>query len=202
MAESSSVLEISIPAVSASAGSTVDVPIQISGNPGVIAMCVSIDYDSDLLQLTGVENCNWFSGGSFTISRNYSVKPFRIIWDNSLAEKNSTENGTFAVLHFKVFEDSASGLSGISVSTEKGNIFDVSLNDIAFKTLGGSIEISGKIASSALERTTVKSTESIESQSQNETSGFYAVIISILIVTVLFTSFKIYIECKKSNFIK
>ncbi|MCM1316410.1 MAG: hypothetical protein NC205_05820 [Prevotella sp.] len=122
--------------------------------------------------------------------------------ETSIPAVSASAGGTVDVLHFKVFEDSASGISGISVSTEKGGIFDVSLNDIAFKTSGGSIEISGKIASSAPERTTVKSTESSESQSQNETSSFYAVIISILIVTVLFTSFKIYIECKKSNFIK
>ncbi|MCM1316411.1 MAG: cohesin domain-containing protein, partial [Muribaculaceae bacterium] len=64
---------IALETISVEPGESIDLDLTISNNPGIIAVSVTLEYDSSCLSLKSVDDGALFSGASFTPSGNIVV---------------------------------------------------------------------------------------------------------------------------------
>ncbi|SEK37274.1 Cohesin domain-containing protein [Ruminococcus sp. YRD2003] len=147
----SSYPQINVGIVSAYEGMSVDVPVSISGNLGLVALSLTVEYDTSALRLTGSDDSELFYKAAFTSSGSNNTKPYRLMWDNGVAQRNYTNNGELAVLHFEVLEGAETGLSEISISVENDSTFDMNMDTVEFDVVNGGVDIvdSAAIATTA-----------------------------------------------------
>ena len=103
----------------AQAGETAAVTISLANNPGIIALRLSVAYNSSVLTLTGVTDAGVLgaeshtsSGGSYDLNAN----PYKLYWFNGEATSNYTANGTVATLTFAVANNASVGDYPITVT--------------------------------------------------------------------------------------
>lgn len=117
---------ISVDDVSAIIDSTVDVTVNISGNPGIASMGFTMTFDEDLT-LIGATNGEAFSEMTFTapaqLKKGGSVTgTCRFAW---LGNENVTENGTILNLKFKVAENAELNKEClIVIDCDNGDVLD------------------------------------------------------------------------------
>ena len=150
--------EIKVATVSAEAGSEIDVPVEITSNEGIVAISFTIEYDTDALELVSVKDCGLFADASYTSGGDLTAVPFRVMWENALATDNYTDTGSVAIFHFNVLDTAESGLSEIKINVEADNTFDVNMDDVAFESVNGGIEIAGEETTTTTTETTTTTT--------------------------------------------
>lgn len=124
--------------ITASAGDTVELPVSIYGNPGIIGIQLDISYDSRL-KLIKAQNGKALSSLNFTAPGDYS-NPSKFLWDG--INENEKGNGVVLTVTFNVPLDAKAGDEfNVSVSYPTGAIYDADLNDVEFDTVNGSITI-------------------------------------------------------------
>lgn len=131
----------SVGTASAKAGETVDIPVVISNNSGIVALKVTVSYDADVLALTGVTSGNLFSGGDVLFGNDLTANPYNLIWLDSLSKVNYTNNGTFAVLHFTVNANASAGDTTIGIACDSGSTFNVDLVGVPFAAQNGTVTV-------------------------------------------------------------
>lgn len=118
--------------VSGNAGETVDVKLNIQNNPGITALSIDVSYSSDDLELISVNNAALFQDAIST--GNVSSDPLRISWYAADSE-NKVDNGTLAILRFRVRENAI--CSRINISYNPENVFDNTLQNQPFEITNG-----------------------------------------------------------------
>ena len=118
-------------------GEMIRVPINIANNPGIIALLIRISYNTDMLELTEVENGTVFNKSSAVFSRDLSTNPYGISWEDGLSASNNTNNGILATLVFRVKDDSIANKSEVTVTVDEDSTFDTDLNSVFFETISG-----------------------------------------------------------------
>ena len=129
---------ITVGSVSARAGDEVHLPITLSGNPGICSAIISVNYGEGLTLLSVEEGDllpNPIHGGDL------ATKPYNLSWDDSLAEENTTGDGTLAVLHFQVNENATADNCKVTVSYDAENIFNLSLENVHFEITNGQVAV-------------------------------------------------------------
>lgn len=121
-------------------GSTVDVYMHMTNNPGVVGATLIVDYDKDKLQLISCEDLGVLNDYQFS---DISFHPFMMNWEDPLAEENNTKNGNLARLKFKILDDL--GENGTELKLSIDTIYDVEIQDVQFKTLNGMVTIKSYI---------------------------------------------------------
>ena len=109
----------------------------VSGNPGDLVEVKIVAYSSEDLELDSIND-----GGVFKDAVTHSPlgeNPVYISWYSS-DSSNSSQNGTLAVLKFRIKENAQT--SELSVSYDKENVFDNSLKNVSFDTQNGRVNIS------------------------------------------------------------
>ena len=129
---------IAADAVTADAGASIDVPIRITGNTGILAAKITVQYDENLV-LTGVKNGAAFSGLTMTEPGNLTNNPVNIVWDG--IDGAAADDGVIATLTFKAPEKA--GTYAISLSYRASDIIDNDMNRVALTMNAGSITVSG-----------------------------------------------------------
>ena len=132
---------ISIGNVIGRAGETVQVPITIQNNPGLIAARFSISYDADTLTLIDVEDGELFGVGNAYFGNDYSAMPYTLLWEDALSEINHTGNGTLAVMTFAVADDAYGNETKIELQYDPGSFFDVDLQDVTVELQDGKVTV-------------------------------------------------------------
>ncbi|MBR0366336.1 MAG: hypothetical protein IJH94_06000 [Clostridia bacterium] len=128
---------ISVGSAVAEPGEEVSVPVTLSGNPGILAMQLGINYNSSLT----LKNCEWgdaLKGLTRTKSGNYTVNPYNLIYDAE-SEVDST-NGTLATLTFTLPAD-ASGSYTLTPTIKK--VVNGDLEPVAISLTPGTITVQG-----------------------------------------------------------
>lgn len=115
-AEESGTLVIQATSVSGDPGQTVEVPIVITQNPGVVAFGVQIEYDSTKLTLIQKPTIGDVMGGTITQSQYLTSNPYMVLFDSSTASANITATGTLMTMSFLIKEDASAGEISINVS--------------------------------------------------------------------------------------
>ena len=132
---------VTVGSVSAKAGDDIDVPITIEDNPGLVAMLLSVEYDTDKIQLTGVTDGSIFGTGSALFGRDFAQMPYKLLWEDGAVHSNYTQNGTLATLHFHVLDSAESGTTAIMLQYEQDSTFDMDVNEIPLALHTGQLTI-------------------------------------------------------------
>ena len=125
--------------VRGNAGETVDVKLNIQNNPGITALSIDVAYSSDDLELISVNNAALFQDAIST--GNVSSDPLRISWYAADSE-NKDDNGTLAILRFRVRENAI--CSRINISYNPENVFDNTLQNQPFEITNGWVLVGDK----------------------------------------------------------
>ena len=137
---------------SAQPGETVSVLLDISHNPGIAALSLSIEYDADRLTLLGAESKTAWPSAVFLAGGDSAAHPYILNWDSD-GVTDYTADGQLAELQFAVRED-ADGDAEISVSVNQESTFRV------FGTKNGIIHISRQTTAPVTTTEAVTTTES------------------------------------------
>ena len=109
-AETADVPTITLESVIAEPGDDVVIAVELTENPGLMAMIFEISYDPALLTLTGHEDAGlteWDRTGD------------RILW---LGEEDSSFNGTILKLHFRVADSADAGDIPVTLLCGSGDV--------------------------------------------------------------------------------
>lgn len=129
---------VSVGNITAKAGDTVKVPVEIQNNPGINGVTLKIEFDSNLV-LKKAKSGAALKELKYTEPGKYE-NPSTFLWDGM--EENIKENGEVLILTFKISDEVKPGDKlGISLSCNEGDIYDKDLNNVHFDTVGGSITI-------------------------------------------------------------
>ena len=115
----------------------VRVPIKIANNPGIVALMIKVNYDGEMLELTGVENGTVFNKSSAVFSRDLSTDPYGLLWEDGLSASNNTNNGILATLVFRVRAGSPVSRSEVKITVDEDSTLDTDLNSVHFETSAG-----------------------------------------------------------------
>ncbi len=132
------------------AGEEFTVTIDISDNPGIISARLEVNYDTEVLELVSAAVGDFANGSTsiddvsvpyYSFSENITDYPYVINWMDPLAVENTTINGTFATLTFKVKDTAVAGTTEISVAFAEDDVFDKDLNNVAFTAVSSTVTI-------------------------------------------------------------
>ena len=132
---------ISCSNVTANAGDTVSVDVNLTNNPGIVSMTLNVEFDSSALTLVSVTDKGVLGTQAHKPEKS---SPYTLAWANDTATTNYTVNGTIATLTFKVNDVAVAGKAyPISVSYDRDNyhIYDKDLNLVDFDISNGSISL-------------------------------------------------------------
>ena len=134
------VVEIKADNTSAKAGSTAEVSVRISGNPGILGATLEVSYASQL-RLTGAKVGDAFSPLTMTKPGKFQ-SPCKFVWDGQDLEPEDVKDGVILVLSFEVSDSAAVGsVLTINLSCAAGDVVDSNLSPVLVQTVGGSITV-------------------------------------------------------------
>lgn len=120
---------------------SVNVPIYIDENPGIISGRITVHYDKTSFQLNGISNqndlLNGYDGqtnafpdtdGSYTIS-----------WSDDVRDSNNTATGQLIVLQFGILPSATAGIKNITLSGDDFSNYNVEA--VAADSTDGSVTI-------------------------------------------------------------
>ena len=126
----------------ANPGDTVEIPILIENNPGIVALSVSVSFDRNVLTLQNASSDgSVFPAAGITFGGTYDTDTFNILWEDGTSTVNNTSSGLIATLTFLVSEDAPVGETVVSVGYASSSVVDVNLNDVAFETVNGVVTV-------------------------------------------------------------
>lgn len=132
-------LEVS--SVKAFKGELVDVTVSVKDNPGIIAASLSISYDNSKLSLIKVTNGTIFGANSFLAGNDLKAVPYTVLWEDALATTDYTEDGVMVTFTFEILEEAETGKTPVTLTYSQGSTFNSKLNDVAFATADGIVDI-------------------------------------------------------------
>ena len=139
-ASADSTMTVTVSTKNAMAGSTVDIDVMVSDNPGVAAISFDVDYDKDNLTLMGFTyNTDALAGASTTPYSESASVPCLYMVNGS---QNITGDFTFATLTFKVKENAKNNTTAyIKLNYDPDNVYDIGENNISCDITNGAINI-------------------------------------------------------------
>lgn len=129
--------KISIATESAKPGDEqIKIPIKIEDNPGIMAITLSINYDSDVLEYKG------YSRGKVVNDYTVAAHPDKnIIRFVSGMFEQTDKNGEMITLKFNVKDNAKAGLSKIDIECGKGDMCNEDLDNIMPKISAGGVKV-------------------------------------------------------------
>ena len=117
-------------------GNEILVPIRLSSNPGLYTITFHLNFDSAVLQLTGVEN-GTLTGWSFSQKSGY------VHWETP-DDMDKTGSGVIVKLRFQILENAADGELALSIDDLEA--FNREEKAISFGRIPGTVTVSSRTA--------------------------------------------------------
>lgn len=131
--------------VSASAGDTITVAVNVQDNPGILGMTLTLSYNSSVLTLKNAVNGSAVSDYlSFTKPGKFT-SPCNFAWDGLEMTDDQIKDGDILVLTFDVASGAQEGVYPITLSYEEDSIFDKNLTPVDFNIINGSITVGNPV---------------------------------------------------------
>lgn len=122
-----------------SVGDAVKVTVSLKNNPGIVAAGLEIRYDRDQLELIKAEDRKLLADATF--SKAYDDYPYIVTWNDALASENTVADGALVDLTFRIRDGATAGKTEVSLGYSPGNVFDVYLNNVTFRTVAGTVTV-------------------------------------------------------------
>lgn len=132
---------IMVGSVEGNPGDTISVSITVENNPGIIALRIFVEYDAEVLQLTGVQDGIVFSTGKSTFNNHLKAIPYTMLWEDGASKVNYSSDGTLVMLTFTVLKSAKGGNSPVTVSYDSSSTFNVDLTEVPFTMQNGSVTV-------------------------------------------------------------
>ena len=130
-------LTFAVENVTASKGTTVEVDVTVSNNPGIVSFKLVVSYDEDVLELVSAKDAA-FTGMNYSET---TSNPFAINWVDTL-NPNNTTNGTVSTLTFRVKDTAKLGKTDIKLSYDYlDDFYDYDFNNVEFDVVDGSVTV-------------------------------------------------------------
>lgn len=117
---------ISVSSASAMPGDVIQLPVEISGNPGINTFSLGFEIDSDKLQLLEVKKAAEL-GGQFVYKK-------KAVW---LSDSDTLYNGQLLILKLKVIDQATDGISQVKITYAPGDIANYQEQDVYFSVEPG-----------------------------------------------------------------
>ena len=131
-------MNLKVSTVSGCPGETVQVTVELSGNPGIASLKFDVAFDEAYLTLTGVTFAEGF--GSYVTAPEPYKSPQTISLISPL--EAITTNGLFATLSFTISPEAPDGAaSAITVTYDEDDVFDSDYNTISLNITNGLVNI-------------------------------------------------------------
>lgn len=114
----------------------VAVTVSLKNNPGIASVGLLVSYDS-AITLRDIDY-NEAMGGQ-TMLPPIANNPFKVIW---ISLNEVKEDCALATLYFDVSEDAAPGHYQIAAVYDENDVYDMDMNNVAFKVINGAIYVS------------------------------------------------------------
>ena len=132
---------IMVGSVEGNPGDTISVPITVENNPGIIALRIFVEYDAEVLQLTGVQDGTVFSTGKSTFNNHLEAIPYTMLWEDGASKVNYSSDGTLVTLTFTVLASARGGDSAVTVTYDCSSTFNVDLVEVPFIMQNGNVTV-------------------------------------------------------------
>ena len=156
-----STAQVSISSGSVKAGDTVDLTVELTGNPGMAAYMLYIYYDTEAFTVDpakGISAGSDFAGGillgnDLTTARKNSDEPVGdsskdgvlALWCNSTGT-NTTKNGQILTIHLQAKDTAANGTYTVSLGHDADNTVNEDGGKVALAVTGGTVTVTGGTA--------------------------------------------------------
>lgn len=131
--------EVTAGSVSGKPGDTVEVPVNLVENPGIVSLYLSIGYDEEVLQLNSITDKGLLSD---YMTGEKDANPLAVSWELASATENDQSKGTLVILSFTILQDARLGDTEITIGQYKDNTpYDIDLNDVAFVYHAGKVTV-------------------------------------------------------------
>lgn len=127
---------ITIGKISGSPGDTVLVPINISENPGIMAVTVTITYDNKVLKHTGFDYGDVFS--DFTIASHKERSNIRLVICD---KRDKFTDGNIISFKFKILDNAPAAFTAINLEYNRGDFCNWDLQKIMPTVIPGGIDV-------------------------------------------------------------
>lgn len=133
--------DLNVYSINANAGDTVELPVVLSNNPGMVSLQLRLQYNSSVMSLSEIRDGNIM--GKNSSSDNLKSVPYVLSWENDTLTENITTTGTLVTLVFKINSDAQAGSYPIEISYNKDNYeaIDVNMNAVEIGIANGAIII-------------------------------------------------------------
>ena len=120
---------------------TVQVPVYINCNPGILGMTLGIDYNDKILTLTDASNGDALKDALVMTKANILKNNCKFTWDGESITKDNVKDGVMLLLTFDVSEEAAEGEYDIGFYYNSGDIVNGDLMPIDLELRNGTITI-------------------------------------------------------------
>lgn len=125
------------------AGETVQVKINLVGNPGVASLKINVAYEN-FLTLQNIEYNPSLGGQASSSNYQQGGSPATLIWVNAF--EDFTDDAVFATLTFKISDDAEEdAVSEISVTYDEDDIYDSEEENITLIVKNGSVTVQSSV---------------------------------------------------------
>ena len=127
---------VTVGSVTASTGNEITVPVSISNNVGITGLQLTLEYNTNVLTLTGVTRSTALATMEFTQPGDLNQNSLLFMWDGQDADSS---NGEILLLTFKVADSAVAGEYQILV--DSAIACDQNMNNAPVYLTGGTVSI-------------------------------------------------------------
>lgn len=121
-------------------GSTIEVPVVLKNNPGMVSLSMDVLYDESVLKLIKVTD-----GGILGEQQHTSQlsSPYRLTWANDTISENILTNGTLVTLSFEILSEAKEGQYPITISYNYDNsdAYDKDMQKVKLHMISGYVNV-------------------------------------------------------------
>lgn len=132
-------LTFTLSSATAQPGETVTLTMEISNNPGITALGVTIAYPSELSLAAKATDAKLFGDNGGSTVPPAANNPYKYIWTEDF--DNFYENGALYTIPVKVSEDAAPGEYEIVVTIPAESTYNADFDDVEVATVNGIITV-------------------------------------------------------------
>ena len=118
----------------------VEIGINLNNNPGIATADFDVEYNSNVLELTEVVD-NELLSGAVAAHSDKMQSPYRLSWQNDVANSNYTATGKLVTLRFKVKENAEPGVYDITVNPNTAEVYNSGLYFVPCTFTNGAVEV-------------------------------------------------------------
>ena len=132
-------LTLTVDTPTAAPGRTVEVPLTLSGNPGIASLCVRISYDKSVLTLQSAEFDPTFKALGTASNVSTESDDIGLVWISF--DHDAVYDGVIATLTFTVRGDVPDGFTPITVSYYPEDFYNIDEEDVPLTVEDGGVDV-------------------------------------------------------------